>query len=216
MNTPDIFNEDYFERGAKKGISGYNDYSYIPTRSLAEAAEIIKRVEFNTHNRVLDFGAAKGFMVNAMNLLGKDAYGVDISEYAVANCLPQVKDRMKLIKTEADIPFDWMLDLVIAKDVLEHMTEGQILQALKRFITACKTIFIVVPLADNNTFRIPAYEVDITHITKKNEEWWLNIIASAGFTIKSFSYEFGAIKTKWKESEFGNAYIIAEKKQLIR
>jgi predicted TPR repeat methyltransferase len=86
MNLPDIksdqFNRAYYEDGIKNKISGYENYHWIPTRSFSEAIEIIDRFEFNS---CVDYGCAKGFLVHALRQLGKDAYGEDISDYAIEN-----------------------------------------------------------------------------------------------------------------------------------
>jgi hypothetical protein len=51
--------------------------------------------------------------------------------------------------------------------------------------------FFVVPLGDEDRFRIREYEVDITHVTKKNEEWWIKLFESQGFELLKFSYSLG-------------------------
>ena len=78
-----IFDEKYFEDGVRNRVSAYENYRWMPERTIREASSIINAIKFDT---VLDYGCAKGFMVYAMRLLGKDAYGVDISEYAIENC----------------------------------------------------------------------------------------------------------------------------------
>lgn len=202
------YNSEYFENGIKSNISGYENYHYIPQRSLLEAQTIIDRIEFDV---AADFGAAKGFLVHALNLLGKDAYGYDISEYAIVNCMPQVKHKMKCIKDVDEIGIGSIQDLVIAKDVLEHLTEEEIRKTLCRFARYCRNLFVVVPLGENGVYRIPFYDRDITHVIRQDEEWWINIIKESGFKIKSFNYSFGGIKSKWdaEEYKFGNAFIVA-------
>jgi len=202
------YTSDYFEDGIKKNLSGYENYRYIPMRTIPEARTIIDRIPFNT---AMDFGAAKGFLVHALNLLGKYTYGYDISEWAVSNCMPQVKDKMKLISDVSEIDVADMQDLVIAKDVLEHLPEEEIRRVLSRFAAHCHTLFVVVPLGENGHYRIPFYDRDVTHIIRENEEWWINIIKDCGFKIKSFDYEFGAIKSRWdaEEYKYGNAFIVA-------
>ena len=52
------FNKDYYENGIKTGISGYENYRWMPFRSIPEALEIKNNFDFNT---CVDFGCAKGF-----------------------------------------------------------------------------------------------------------------------------------------------------------
>ena len=100
------FNEDYYEDGVRKGISGYEDYKWMPTRSIPEALDIKNNFHFKT---CVDYGCAKGFLVNALRLLGCEAYGEDISEYALTNCHPDVINYVSL-------PNDNQYDLLIFDD----------------------------------------------------------------------------------------------------
>ena len=71
-----VFDEKYFEDGVRNRVSAYEQYRWMPERTIREASSIINNIEFD---KVLDFGCAKGFLVYAMRLLGKDAHGVDVS-----------------------------------------------------------------------------------------------------------------------------------------
>lgn len=197
------FNKDYYEDGVRQHLSGYQEYKWMPTRSIPEAIDIKNYFTFNT---CVDYGCAKGFLVHALRILGADAYGEDISEYAINNCHPSVKEYVSL-------PNDKKYDLLIAKDILEHIPEENLPDILKTFINKAKDFFFVIPLGDNNMFRIREYEVDITHVTKKDEEWWINIFNQNGIKITNFSYSFGSIKNKWTSIySHGNGFFIGTKK----
>lgn len=200
------FDEKYYEDGIKSRVSAYENYRWMPERTIREATSIINNLDFNT---VLDFGCAKGFMVYAMRLLGKQSFGVDISEYAVNNCLPQVKAHLSVIDSVSDIKDDY--DLIIAKDVLEHINKEDLPDVLKIFRKHSKNILVAVPLGANGKFRIREYEMDITHVVREPEEYWLSILGDAGFKIKYFDYHMGHLKGNWtKTHPFGNAFIIGE------
>ena len=122
-----LFTKDYYEDGVRKHISGYENYKWEPTRSIPEALDIQKEFTFKT---CVDYGCAKGFLVNALRIIGIDAYGEDISEYAVENCHLNVREYVSL-------PTDKYYDLLICKDVLEHVEEEdlpEVLQFLKKKI----------------------------------------------------------------------------------
>ena len=198
-----MFTKDYYEDGIRKHISGYENYSWMPTRSIPEALDIKEYFEFDT---CVDYGCAKGFLVNALRIIGCDAYGEDISEYAVENCHPNVRDYVSL-------PNDNVYDLLICKDVLEHIPEENIPDVLQQFKKKSSQFFFVIPLGDNDRFRIREYEVDITHVTKKDEEWWINMFESQGMKLVKFSYSFGSIKEKWVQPhQHGNGFFILETK----
>lgn len=206
MNLHNTFDEKYFEDGVRNRVSAYENYRWMPERSIREASSIINNIKFDT---VLDYGCAKGFMVYALRLLGKEAYGADVSQYAVKNCHPNVKDYLQVIENTEQLTGGW--DLIIAKDVLEHIPKDVIPSVLSELRRRCKTIFIAVPLGDGIRYRIREYEMDITHIVREPEEWWLKTIVNAGFKIKYFDYQFGHMKENWTVPHpFGNAFIVAE------
>ena len=193
------FTKDYYEDGVRKHISGYEDYKWMPTRSIPEALDTQSNFEFKT---CVDYGCAKGFLVNALRIVGCDAWGEDISEYAVENCHPNVRDYVSL-------PNDKEYDLLICKDVLEHVEVEDIPSVLQKFKKKSKQFFFVIPLGDDDRFRIREYEVDITHVTKKDEEWWIKMFESQGLELVKFSYSLGSIKEKWIEPyPHGNGFFI--------
>jgi hypothetical protein len=148
-------------------------------------------------------------MVHALRLLGKDAHGVDVSEYAVSNCHPKVKDYLTVIESVEDIKGGW--DLIVAKDVLEHIPKEELPNVLSALRRRCKYLFIGVPLGDGTRYRIREYEMDITHVVREPEEWWLTTIVDSGFKIKYFDYQFGHLKENWTTNHpHGNAFIVAE------
>jgi len=196
------FDRDYYEDGVRKHISGYEDYKWMPTRSIPEALEIRKSFNFDT---CLDYGCAKGFLVNSLRMLGCDAYGEDISEYAIEKCYDKVSSYLSK-------PTEKKYDLLICKDVLEHVEEKELPSLLHSLLPRAHEFFFVIPLGDKDRFRIREYEVDITHVTKKDEEWWINLFKESGYTLVDFSYSFGAIKNKWtKPYPYGNGFFILGK-----
>jgi hypothetical protein len=198
----DIFGEDYYEHGVEKGISGYTNYRWMPTRSIPEAIEIKSRFDFNT---CVDIGCAKGFLVHALRMLGSKAFGEDISEYAIQNCLEKVKPYLS-------ISTDTKHDLLICKDVLEHVEEEDLPFVLASFLPRADQFFFVIPLGDDNLFRIREYEIDVTHVTKKDEEWWISLFLEHGFILEDFSYSMGPIKEKWvKQEPYGNGFFVLKK-----
>jgi 2-polyprenyl-3-methyl-5-hydroxy-6-metoxy-1,4-benzoquinol methylase len=207
MNSlKNVFDEKYFEDGVRHRVSAYENYRWMPERTIREASSIINNIKFDT---VLDYGCAKGFMVYALRLLGKEAYGADVSQYAVEHCHPNVKDYLRVIESAEQLSGGW--DLIIAKDVLEHIPKDVIPSVLSELRRRCKILFVAVPLGDGKRYRIREYEMDVTHVVREPEEWWLTTLVQAGFKIKYFDYEFGHMKENWTGNHpHGNAFIVAE------
>ena len=91
-----------------KNIDGPREYGYggyrYDGRWKPVAKDIIDHFKLNKGDRVLDIGCAKGFLVKDLLDLGIDAYGVDVSEYALQNCMPETVGRLHLCSAE-DICF---------------------------------------------------------------------------------------------------------------
>ena len=92
---------------------------------------------------------------------------------------------------------------------MEHVEEEDLPGVLQSLKGKSNQFFFVIPLGDDDRFRIREYEVDITHVTKKDEEWWIKLFESQGFELVKFSYNLGSIKKKWIEPyPYGNGFFI--------
>ncbi|PIR26677.1 MAG: methyltransferase [Deltaproteobacteria bacterium CG_4_10_14_0_2_um_filter_43_8] len=86
------YGEMYFDGPREYGYGGYHyDGRWQPV-----AKDIINHFGLKPGDRVLDIGCAKGFLVKDLCALGIDAYGLDISSYALMHCEPEVVGRLQL------------------------------------------------------------------------------------------------------------------------
>jgi len=109
---------------------GYGGYKY-DGRWKSVARDIVEHFELSAGDRVLDVGGAKGFLVKDLVDLGVDAYGVDVSEYAVINCHPDVVGRMHVASAER-LPFsDASFAAVLAIDVIHNLPRERAGAALR-------------------------------------------------------------------------------------
>lgn len=201
VKMSELYNEEYYERGVENKLSGYQNYRWLPHYVMPMANELKKRYGKNSF---LDFGAAKGFLVKALRLLDCEAFGYDISEYAVEHSDPLVKQHMST-------KLDAFYGVIIAKDVLEHVPYETIHATLEELRDHCYNLVVVVPLGENNVYRIREYELDKTHIIREDEEWWIKQFKEAGFKVNEFYYELPGFKDNWtKTHPFGNAIFFLE------
>ena len=162
---------------------------------------------------VLDYGFGHGFYLRAMHeLLGMpNAFGCDLSEFAVENVHPTLKPFVRQCSYSDPVPFDKVFDLIIAKDVLEHVDYDKLPGLLQQMRAKTKKLFMVVPMADGGKYRIPEYEKDKTHIVRENETWWIGLIQNAGFGIISTSHRMNGLKDGWhRECQTGDYIMLAE------
>lgn len=188
------FDEDYYERGPIVGVSCYSNYSWMPEKTMPAVMAYVDYLDIRTNETVLDFGCAKGYYVKALRLLHRDAWGCDISEYAISHADEHTRPYISLIEKDP-VPFDRKFDYIIAKDVLEHMSLLQIKEALARFKQCViLNVLIIVPLAKDGKYIIPADEMDITHQIRYSKEEWIELFYSCNWGIDDFTHRLPGIK----------------------
>mgnify|MGYP001409088015 CR=1 FL=1 len=197
------YNKDYYENGVAKGISGYDNYRWIPELTYPMAYSISKNLNIKKNDKVLEFGCAHGFLVKALNDFKIDTYGVDVSRYALSKVDTSIKNKINLLKNNniknslKKMNVNFKFDHIISKDVFEHIEPNDLRKILKEMSKITKYLFVVVPLGDNGKYRIESYEGDKTHVIAENENWWKRLFLENKFKVKSFSYKIDGIKDKW-------------------
>src|SRR5690242_14037941 len=96
------FGQEYFDGPRDYGYGGYRyDGRWVPI-----AEDIVKHFGLKAGDRVLDVGCAKGFLVKDLMKVcpGLEAFGIDISEYALMRCEPEAIGRLHL-GTGSRLPF---------------------------------------------------------------------------------------------------------------
>ena len=195
----DFFDKSYYEAGPQTGKSLYQNYRWIPELTIPLAHHIVSYTEIPESYTIMDFGCAKGYLVHALRLLGREAYGVDISEYAINQAPKEVSQYVEAIKPQSD-DFEHC-DLLLAKDILEHIPYAHLADQMKVIRERCNRIFAIIPLAKNNKYIIPAYELDKSHYIRENKEWWIGVFQRAGFVIFESTTDLGPFKANWQEGD---------------
>lgn len=120
------YGQEYFDGDRTYGYGGYHyDGRWIPV-----AQDIMSHFGLRSGARVLDVGCAKGFLVKDMVDLGLDAYGLDVSAYAVRNCPVEIAGRLQ-IGTADQLPFaDSTFDAVISINTIHNLDRQKCVNAL--------------------------------------------------------------------------------------
>jgi len=175
------FGREYFDGPRDYGYGGYTyDGRWIPV-----AQDIIEHFGLVPGHRVLDIGCAKGFLVK--DLLeacpGLEAFGLDISEYAVYNCEPEVIGRLHLGSCEK-LPFpDDSFDAVIAKDVIHNLERADCIRALREIErVAPGKGFIQVDAYRSPEERERFLDWVLTAKTHYDPPGWIALFAEADYT----------------------------------
>src|SRR5678816_4310885 len=113
------FGREYFDGTREQGYGGYRyDGRWIPI-----AEDIVRHFKLRAGDRVLDVGCGKGFLVKDLMKVcpGLEAFGVDISQYAVMNCEREVVGRLH-VGNAVQLPFpDRSFDAVLAINTVHNL-----------------------------------------------------------------------------------------------
>lgn len=160
-----IYNEEYFQKHL--GIPYDRNSSYWIDFFGKIADWIIKNIKPHT---VMDIGCAKGFLVEALRDRGVEAYGVDISNYAIS----QVREDIQqfCIVGSATEPLDLDYDLIVCIEILEHLAPKSVEAAIRNMAARTECILFS---SNPNDFDEP------THINVRPVSDWLDLFSKAGF-----------------------------------
>ena len=205
-----FYDSDYYSRGIESGKSLYQNYRWLPEQTLSMAMSFIDYLKITREDKVLDYGCAHGFLVKALRLLYRKAYGCDVSEYAVNSSDNETRQYLRVADENNIIPFDQTFDFIISKDVFEHLDEETLVKTLAAMSAKSKTLFAIVPLGKDEKYVIPSYECDVTHVLRKDKDWWISIFENNGWKLKEFSYYIPGIKESWSNFPLGNGFFLLQ------
>jgi ubiquinone/menaquinone biosynthesis C-methylase UbiE len=114
------FDVEYFDGDR---LTGYGGYSYNSRFWKDTVAHIKNIYNLDNNSKILDIGCAKGFMMHDLSLILPDAeiIGVDISNYALDNCIESMSKNVSYANAN-NLPFeDDYFDLVISINTLHNL-----------------------------------------------------------------------------------------------
>jgi SAM-dependent methyltransferase len=208
MDNGTYYDSDYYEDGIASGKSCYENYRWIPELTIPMAMSLIDKLVIERYHTVLDFGCAKGYLVKAFRLLYRQAWGVDVSKYAIESVDPNVKDICFLSAPDFSLchakNMPKYFDFCIAKDVFEHVPLDMLKEVIRNI--PAQTLFVVVPLGDGEKYNIPCYHLDKTHIHIQPLDWWEGLFHTNGWSVIESEYRVKGIKDKWNKYQKGNGF----------
>ena len=173
------YGELYFDGPREYGYGGYKyDGRWIPV-----AKDIIEHFGLKKGSRVLDVGCAKGFLVKDFLDLGIDAYGLDISEYALKNCEEETVGRLHLGSAEK-LPFpDNSFATVVAINSIHNLKKEKCISSLKEIQRVSpKNSFVQVDSYRNEEEKEIFLSWVLTAEYHGYPDEWISTFKEAGYT----------------------------------
>lgn len=151
-----------------------NNYS-LETRRAIEARnpQLIKDV-FHP-SRVLDLGCGPGALMHLLFELGVQVEGIDFAESSKRLATPEVRDRITIgTVTDPTLKPAGSYDLVICREVLEHLTVLEVKQAVANMVRmTSKFVYVTTRFHPNPPTLLDFNQrddLDPTHITLLNKD----------------------------------------------
>jgi len=178
---PEHYDEQYFASDWRAGDNRYD----LESRRRIEARNPALIKEVFAPRRVLDVGCGPGFLMFFLHELGIEADGIDFSPSSRELAPEAVRDRIRIGAVDRLEEPGTSYDLVICREVFEHLTVlqirrtvAEICRASSRFVYAT-TRFHPEPsgLLDLTT----DFETDPTHITLLTKPFLRTLFVLEGF-----------------------------------
>lgn len=162
------YNLEYY---AKYASGGYGNKNLWENFFYNIADNIISKYAPVT---VLDMGCAFGYLVSALRKKGVQAYGIDISEYALSQADEKIKPYIKAMSALDELPpeFPKKYDLVVSIEMIEHLYEEDGLEVIKKMTEYADRVLLS---STDNDFAEP------THVNVQPKEYWCEKFAEHNY-----------------------------------
>lgn len=131
VNDPDFPKHKAAELAKKWGYDywdgdrriNYGGYRYMEGRWEPVARAIVKHYGLKAGDRILDVGCGKGFQLYEFTRVvpGIEVFGIDVSEYAIEQAKPEIKDRLR-VGSASKLPWpDRHFDFVMSINTLHNL-----------------------------------------------------------------------------------------------
>ncbi len=165
MTSTSDYGPDYYAHGLGP--------KYLPGESHWEEffGTIAHRLVAVYHpSTALDAGCAMGILVGSLRESDVAAVGIDLSDYAVANCDPRALGHVRV--ADLSEPLKSQFDLITCIEVLEHIPAGQVESVIANLCSGTDEIVFSSTPFDFN---------EATHINVRQPDYWLGLFADQGF-----------------------------------
>lgn len=176
------FGFDYFDGDRNHGYGGF---SYNPKFWQPVIPTIVENYKIGNSSKVLDIGCAKGFFLYDLKLAfpGINVTGVDISEYAIANSILEIKPYLQ-VSNATKLPFENnYFDFVISINTIHNLNREDCAIALQEIERVTKgNSFITVDAYRNDEEKARMEAWNLTALTMMSVDEWKQFFLEVGYT----------------------------------
>ena len=176
------FGMEFFD-GERK--HGYGGFYYNPRFWKPVIPDLIEHFSLTKNSSLLDVGCAKGFMLHdlAEALPGINVAGIDVSSYAIDNCLETMKPYLQVADARK-LPFqENSFDAVISINTLHNLEREDFIVAINEIERVCKgNSFITVDAYNTEEEQIAMEAWNLTARTFMHVNEWKDFFKEIGYT----------------------------------
>ena len=177
-----LFEKDFFDGDRSVGYGGY---SYRPDFWSGVVKTFAEHYDLKSGSKVLDVGCAKGYMLYDLmqEVPGVEAYGIDVSNWAIQNAHPAVSDRVSVRDArDLEVFEDYEFDLVISINTVHNLVEEECASCVNELDRISKNCFLTVDAWLDEEGEKSMNDWNLTAQTMMRVDDWKVFFAEAGYT----------------------------------
>ncbi len=183
------FDKEFFDGDRKNGYGGYYYNSKFWTEVVKDLNNFYK---LKNGSKILDIGCGKGFMLFDFMKLNPNFVleGIDISDYAITNAVPEVKKFLK-VRDAKSLPYkDNSFDLVISINTTHNLEINQCKKALSEMERVSrKDKYLIVDAYSNEIEKDRIFAWNLTAKTILSTNEWISLFEEAIYSVNYFLLE---------------------------
>ena len=176
------FGRDFFDGDRRYGYGGF---SYHPRFWRPVVPTLRDHFKLSAGTSLLDIGCAKGFLLHDLCELIPDIQvsGVDISEYAIENSLPSVREHLQ-VANAIMLPFpDHSFDVVVSINTIHNLERKDCEVALYEIQRVSRgKAFVTVDAYRTKEEKERMFAWNLTAQTIMSVDEWVKFFATVGYT----------------------------------
>ena len=175
------FGKEFFDGDRK---NGYGGFCYNPKFWGNVVIDFVNFYKLKPDSKILDVGCAKGFMVYDFirQYPNMKVFGLDISNYAIENCHPEVKDYLQVGNAKKLNFEDNYFDLVISINTIHNLELDECISSIKEISRVSKkNSFITVDAYNSDEEKERMFKWNLTAQTIMSTSEWKKLFKKIGY-----------------------------------